>query len=72
MKLLTVQSSSASTFSETLDLCSSPSVRDHVSHPYKTKGKIMGFYIFIFIFKFLKRRKENKRLNRMVGNIPQI
>jgi hypothetical protein len=29
-------------FSNTLSLCSSLSVRDHVSHPYKTTGKTRG------------------------------
>jgi hypothetical protein len=28
-------------FSNTPTMCSSLSVRDHVSHPYKTTGKIM-------------------------------
>jgi hypothetical protein len=33
---------------------SSLSVRDQVSHPYKTTGKIKALYILIFMF--LKRR----------------
>jgi hypothetical protein len=38
-------------FPETLCLCSSLNVRDHVSHPYKTKDKkITVPYILIFIF----------------------
>jgi hypothetical protein len=37
-------------FSNTLSLCSSLSVRDQVSHPYKTTGKIIILYILIFIF----------------------
>jgi polysaccharide pyruvyl transferase WcaK-like protein len=36
-------------FSNTLNLCSSISVRDQVSHPYKTTGKIMISYILIFV-----------------------
>jgi hypothetical protein len=32
-------------FSNTLSLCSSLSVRDQVSHPYKTTGRIMVLYI---------------------------
>jgi polysaccharide pyruvyl transferase WcaK-like protein len=32
-------------FSNTLILCSSLNVRDQVSHPYRTTGKII-FYIF--------------------------
>src|SRR5215470_8142193 len=31
-------------FSNTLSLCSSLSVRDHVSHPHKTTGKIVVLY----------------------------
>jgi len=37
-------------FSNTLSLCSSHSVSDQVSHPYKTTGKIIILYILIFIF----------------------
>jgi hypothetical protein len=37
-------------FSSTLSLCSSRNIRDHVSHPYRTKEKIVVLYILIFIF----------------------
>jgi hypothetical protein len=37
-------------FSDTLNLCSSHSVTDQVTHPYKTMGKIMVLYILIFNF----------------------
>ena len=37
-------------FSNTLCVCSSLSVRDQVSHPYKTTGKIIFPYIFILNF----------------------
>jgi hypothetical protein len=37
-------------FSETLSLCSFPKVRDQVSHPYSTNGKITVLYILIFRF----------------------
>jgi polysaccharide pyruvyl transferase WcaK-like protein len=37
-------------FSNTLSLCSSLSVRDQVSHPYKTTGKITVLYTQIFVF----------------------
>ena len=34
-------------FSDTLSLCSSLSVSDHVSHPYKTAGKIIVLYTWL-------------------------
>jgi hypothetical protein len=34
----------------TLSLCSSLSVRDQVSNPYKTTGKIIVLYTLIFVF----------------------
>ena len=37
-------------FSNTLTLCSSVSVSDHVSHPYKTTGKFIVLYILMFIY----------------------
>jgi len=36
-------------FSNTLSLCSSVSVRERASRPYKT-GKITVLYIFVFMF----------------------
>jgi len=44
------------------NLCSSHSVRDQVSHPYKTVGKIIVLYILIF--KFLETRQEVIRVQR--------
>jgi hypothetical protein len=45
--------------SDTLNLCSSFSVRGQVSHRYKTRGKII--VLFILMFKLVKRRREDKR-----------
>jgi len=73
MKLLITLSSSASPnflrlrsrcvlitlFSDTLNLYSSLSVRDQVSNPYKTTGKIMILYVFL-IYRFLKGKQEDK------------
>jgi hypothetical protein len=36
--------------SNTLSVCSSLSVRDQVSHPYKTTGKTTVLYTLIFLF----------------------
>jgi hypothetical protein len=74
MKFLIMQSSPAShhlytsglnillstLFSNTLDLCSSFSVKGQISHPYKTEGVVLILYILIL--KFLGRRPEDKRL----------
>jgi hypothetical protein len=46
------------------------SVRDQISYPFKATGKIMISYILIL--KFLERRREYRRLNRMVASIPGI
>jgi polysaccharide pyruvyl transferase WcaK-like protein len=35
-------------FSNTLSLCSSLSVRDQISHAYKTTGRIMVLYVWTF------------------------
>jgi hypothetical protein len=37
-------------FSNTLSFCSSLNVRGHVSHPYRTTGKIIVLYFLIFAF----------------------
>jgi hypothetical protein len=46
-------------FSNILRLCSYLSVRDQVSHPYKTTGRIMVLYILTFTF--LDSRRYDKR-----------
>jgi hypothetical protein len=67
MKLLIMQFPSVSLYSKyspqhlfwnTLSLCSSLNVRDGVSHPYRTSGKIIVLYILIFMF---LDRREDKR-----------
>jgi hypothetical protein len=45
-------------------------MRDQVSHQYKATGKIMVFYILIFIF-YEGRQGDKKTLNRMVPSILQ-
>jgi hypothetical protein len=39
-------------------LCSSLSVRDQVSRPYRTTGKIIVLYILIFVFRQQTRRQK--------------
>jgi hypothetical protein len=46
-------------FSETLSPWSSLKVRDQVSHPYSTTGKITVLHILIF--RFFDTRREDKR-----------
>jgi hypothetical protein len=45
--------------SKSLSLCSSFKVRDQVSHPYSTTGKITVLYILIF--RFFDMRREERR-----------
>jgi hypothetical protein len=40
-------------FSNTLNLCSSLSVRDQVSHPYRTTGKIIVLYTPQYTYHFM-------------------
>jgi hypothetical protein len=67
MRFLIMQSSPAShhfplrssATCQTPWICTSPCVRDRVSHAYKTMGKISVLYTIIF--KLLDRRREDKR-----------
>jgi hypothetical protein len=43
--------------SNTLSLCSSLNVRDQVSHPYRTTGKIIVLYVLVFTL-FDSRRED--------------
>jgi hypothetical protein len=56
-------------FSNTISLRSSLKVSDHVSHPYKTKRKIITLYILIFLF-FDRKQDGKKILHRMIASIP--
>jgi hypothetical protein len=49
-------------FSNTLGPCSSLNVRDQVSHPYRTTGKIVVLYVYsnFYVFKQQTRRKGSK------------
>jgi hypothetical protein len=55
--------------SNTLCLCSSLNARDQVSHPYKTTGKIVFFFVWNFIF-YIRRR--DKRFWTAMNCIPRI
>jgi hypothetical protein len=46
-------------FSNTLSLCSSLTVSDHGSHPYRTIGKII--FLYILTFTFFDSTREDKR-----------
>jgi hypothetical protein len=60
-------------FSNTLSLRSFLKVRDQVSHPYKTTGRIMAYVMVILTFIFLDRGREDKKtLNRIVAKFPKI
>jgi hypothetical protein len=57
-------------FSNTLNPCSSLSVRGQVSHPYETRGKMM---IFMFQSLYIYRGNRKTRNFEEIGNkIPQI
>jgi hypothetical protein len=54
-------------FSNTLSLCPFLNVRDQVSHPYRTTGKIIVFCILIFKL-FDSRREDNNNDNSNNNN----
>jgi hypothetical protein len=56
---------------KTLNVCSSLDVRDQVSHPYKTTGKIIILYTFIL---HISRQQTGRQkiLNCMAASIPRI
>jgi hypothetical protein len=47
------------TFPDIFYSCSSIDVWENISHPYKTKGKIIVFHILIFKFSDSKRENKN-------------
>jgi hypothetical protein len=58
-------------FSNIASICPSLNVRDHVSHSYKTKGKIIVLYILLFYFCRQQTRRQ-KVLDWMVARITRI
>lgn len=46
-------------FLNALNLCLSLKVRDQISHPYKTRGKITILYILIFVFLNVKWKTKD-------------
>jgi hypothetical protein len=59
-------------FSETLSLCSSPKVRDQVSHPYNTTGKITVLYILIFRFCWYETGRQKILDRNYITPIPNL
>jgi hypothetical protein len=45
-------------------------VRDQVSHPYKTTGKISSVYLNLYIFG--QQTERQKILHRMMASIPRL
>jgi hypothetical protein len=61
-------------FSKTLSICSPPppKVRDQVSHPYSTTGKITVLYILIFRFFWYKTGGQKILDWIIIASIPRI
>jgi hypothetical protein len=59
-------------FSNTLSPRSSLSVRDQVSHPYRTTAKIIVLHILIFMFLDGRRERRQKLLEWMVRALPEF
>jgi hypothetical protein len=59
-------------FSNTLGLCSSLSVRDQVSHPYKTIDTLIVLYTCILIFTFLDTDGKTRDTESMVADSRRI
>jgi hypothetical protein len=70
-------------FSNTLSICSSVNVEDHVPYPYQTTGKIVVLFVLLFIVlnnkledsrsqwrRGLRRRRAAARLMRLCVRIP--
>jgi hypothetical protein len=57
-------------FSHTLYIFSPLNVRDQVSHPYKTTGKIIVLYFNLHVFK--QKTGREKFLKLMIANILRI
>jgi hypothetical protein len=55
-------------FSNTFNLCSSLSVREQVSHPYKTTRKT----VILYTLRFIDETGRQKILNWKVASIPRI
>jgi hypothetical protein len=50
-------------FSNMLKLCSSLNVRDQVSHPYKTTGKVIVLCTLILCFQIAARKAKDSELH---------